>query len=70
MRQQGLPVSLFRTDEGGKLSGSTDFNKILLKKNIVLQTTGGNNTEGNGIVEPPHWNLKAMMSSWHIGSGI
>ena len=51
IRSMGFQIHIIRVDEDGALSKSSEFCKLIVNENIVLQTTGGGNSENNGMVE-------------------
>ena len=54
LEQEGKIVRIIRVDEDGALARSREFCKLIQKKNITLQTTGGYMSSLNGMVERPH----------------
>ena len=51
IRSLGHQVVFIRVDEGGELARSSEFCQIIVEENVILQTTGGGNSENNGVVE-------------------
>ena len=47
----GYQIHIIRVDEDGSLACSSEFCEAIVQENIVLQTTGGGNSENNGMVE-------------------
>ena len=51
LRSMGHNVTFIRVDEDGSLANSTEFCRLLMTMNCLLETTGGGNSTNNGIVE-------------------
>ena len=51
IRNMGFETTFVRVDEDGALAKSSEFCKLLVDMNCVLETTGGGNSTNNGIVE-------------------
>lgn len=63
VRKMGYKALFIRVDEDKALAGSSEFNKLLIEMNCILQTTGGGNSENNGKVERSHRTLADMVRS-------
>ena len=71
MRQQGYPVSVIRVDEEGGLARSANFMQLCVQElQINVQTTGGYNSENNGMVESPIKPIKRMVRVMLIGAAL
>ena len=54
LRLQGYSADVVRMDEDGSLARSTEFMKTCIEElKLIIQTTGGYNSENNGMVEYP-----------------
>ena len=51
IRSMGYQVLFIQVDEDGAFARSSEFCQMIVEENIVLQTTGGGNSENNGMVE-------------------
>ena len=54
LRNMGHKPAILTVDEGGELAKSTEMCRAIHKLNLVLRTTGGDNSESNGMAERPH----------------
>ena len=51
IRNMGFETTFIRVDEDGALAKSSEFCKLLVDLNCILETTGGGNSTNNGVVE-------------------
>ena len=71
LRRQGYPVNILRVDEDGALCKSSNFMKVCVEElEMVVQGTGGYNSENNGMVESPIKPIKRMIRVSLIGAGM
>ena len=71
LRQQGYSVNELRVDEDGALARSTNFMKLCHEElNMAVQSTGGYNSENNGLVESPIRPIKQMVRAFLVGAGL
>ncbi len=61
IRGTGREVVFIRVDEDGALANCSHFCELIIQLNCILETTGGYNSENNGMVEQPHGTLADMM---------
>ena len=65
----GYTVGDVRVDEDGSLARSTEFMKTCIDElKLVVQTTGGYNSENNGMVESPIKPIKRCIRVFLIGA--
>ena len=71
MRRLGYTVDELRVDEDGSLARSANFMKVCTKElNIVVQSTGGYNSENNGMAESPIKPIKHMIRAMLIEAAL
>lgn len=71
LRLLGHPASELRADEDGALAKSTNFVCMCIDDlGLSAQTTGGHNSEANGMVEPPIKPTIRMVCSMSVGAGF
>ena len=71
MQRQGYPCIVVRVDEGGELAKSTEFNQYMIDTlHMKVQSTGGDNSTANGMVESPHRPQKRMTRSALVTAGL
>ena len=71
MRKKGYSVDQLRIDEDGSLARSANFMKVCTEDlKMHIQSTGGYNSENNGMVESPIKPIKRMMRAMLIGAGL
>ena len=71
LRYQKYPVLRIRVDEGGELARSTSFLKTLVDVlHVVIETTGGYNSENNGKVEAAHRPAKRGVRMMLMTAGL
>ena len=63
LKRQGRPISFVRFDEGGELARSQQVCDLLIKLNIVMQTTGGYSSSLLGKDERQHRTIAEMITS-------
>lgn len=63
LRNLGFTPAIFKMDEGGDLAKSTDFCQALSDMGLIINSSGGNNKTGNGLVERLHQTLHQMTRS-------
>ena len=51
IRSMGYIINFLRVDEDGALARSAAFCSLVMDLNLILETTGGGNSENNGMVE-------------------
>ena len=72
LRTYGLKqgVRIIRTDQGGELSKSTMFRKVLQEAHYSIEVTGADNSSQNGIAERPHRTLANMVRTGLENAGL
>ena len=71
LRLLGCPTSELRADEDGALTKSTNFMCMCIDDlGLSAQTTGGHNSEANGMVESPIKPIIRMVRSMPVGAGF
>ena len=71
LRAQGYSFVELRVDEDGALAQSSEFMGMCTAElHIAVQTTGGYNSEANGMVESPIKPVKRMMRAMIVGAGF
>jgi hypothetical protein len=71
MRRHGYRALELRIDEDGSLANSTNFMRVCTEDlHLAIQTTGGYNSENNGMVESPIKPIKRMVRLFLIGAGM
>jgi hypothetical protein len=72
MRRQGYPCIRMRVDEGGELAKSEEFMSCVASEPLEMdvETTGGDNSTANGMVESPHRPQKRVVRSLLVGAGL
>ncbi len=68
MKKTGREVVFIRVDEDGALANCSQFCQTIIQLNCILETTGGYNSENNGMVERPHGTLADMMRASLLGA--
>ena len=64
-------ANVLRFDEDGPLARRTEFMKTCIDLlHVVVQTTGGYNSENNGMVESPIKPVQRMIQSFLIGPTV
>ena len=59
----GYSVLFIRVDEDGALAKSTEFCRLVVELDCLLETTGGGNSSNNGISERSNYTRADMMRS-------
>ena len=72
LRTYGLTdgVRIVRTDQGGELSRSTLFRKVIQDANYSIEVTGSDNSSQNAVAERPHRTLANMVRTGLENSGL
>ena len=71
LRSQGYAANVARVDEDGALAQSTEFmHTITHVLHMKIDTTGGYNSENNGMVESPIKPIKRIVRSFIIGAAM
>ena len=71
MKRQKFPCIAARVDEGGELAKSEEFNRFMIEElEMVMQTTGGDSSNLNGMAEAPHKLIKKMTRALLMTAGL
>ena len=70
LERMGFVVNAFRFDEGGELARSTEVNRLLISKRILMETTGGYSSNLNGKDERQHRTNSEMVRVMLYLSGL
>ena len=71
LRLQGYSTDVVRMDEDGSLARSTEFMMMCTEElKLVVQTTGGYNSENNGMVESPIKPIKCCIRAFLTGAAL
>lgn len=61
---------IIRTDQGGELWGSQDFQRMAKEENYLLESTGAGAPHQNGLVERPNRTLATIMGCLLYNAGL
>ena len=71
MKKQGFDCVCGRIDDGGKLAKSEEFLTLMQDEmHIAMQTTGGDNSNSNGMAESPQRSIKTMTPALLITAAL
>ena len=69
-RDKRCPIVRVRTDQGGELWASSEFQKVVKESSCVLEPTGAGDPAQNGKAEAPNKTYGNMMRSMLYNSGL
>ena len=64
------PIRQVRTDQGGELWSSADFQRIVTESGFILEPTGAGNPKQNGVAESPNKSLGRLMRGMLYNAGL
>ena len=68
-KREGLNMAI-RTDQGGELAGSEEFNKIANSHGYSIERTAAGSLSQNGIAERPNETIGNTLRAMLMGAGI
>ena len=70
LQMHGAQTGIVRTDQGGELARSKEFQEVVAEANYSIETTGAGNSSQNGLAERPHRTLGNMIRAALVNSNL